>query len=291
MQRLQACPEPTSAPRLIRLRFPRRPRAGFAVARRSTPSRSSRERDAAAVERRRYRARGVVQGVGFRPFVHGLATRLELAGYVAQRRRGRRRRGRGATVDTLDAFGAALVTVTRQPLARVEELATESVPSEEIGASSIAKSRATGGSALVAARRRRRARTACASCYDPADRRYRTPSSTARNAGPRFTIVRARALRPADARRWPASRCATTADARTKIPPIAASTPSRSPARSAARGSPCRSTTAVALTPGRRDRRRQGPRWLPPRLRRDERGGRGPSCARASTARTSRSRS
>ena len=36
----------------------------------------------ATVERRRIRVGGVVQGVGFRPFVYGLAQRHALTGFV-----------------------------------------------------------------------------------------------------------------------------------------------------------------------------------------------------------------
>ena len=38
--------------------------------------------------RTRVRVEGIVQGVGFRPFVHGLATRLDLAGFVGNDARG-----------------------------------------------------------------------------------------------------------------------------------------------------------------------------------------------------------
>ena len=42
----------------------------------------------AAVQRLRIRVEGVVQGVGFRPFVHRLATELGLDGFVRNDERG-----------------------------------------------------------------------------------------------------------------------------------------------------------------------------------------------------------
>ena len=61
----------------------------------------------AGAERRRVRVEGVVQGVGFRPFVYGLARRHGLTGYVLND-------GGGVVIevegppDQLDIFGAAL---------------------------------------------------------------------------------------------------------------------------------------------------------------------------------------
>jgi hydrogenase maturation protein HypF len=37
------------------------------------------------MERRAIAVRGLVQGVGFRPFIHGLAVRLQLRGFVQNR--------------------------------------------------------------------------------------------------------------------------------------------------------------------------------------------------------------
>ena len=109
-----------------------------------------------------------------------------------------------------------------------------------------------------------------------------------------------RALRPAARPRWPASRCAPPAGPSTTTPPTAASTPSRTRARTAGRG------VADRLRRGRRelvdrwprrsprcargDRGGQGAGRLPPGLPRRRRARPSPRCARASTGRTSRSR-
>ena len=74
-------------------------------------------------ERRRFRARGVVQGVGFRPFVHRLARETGVAGWVLND-------GEGVLIEAegsgLDRFAAELVGGA-PPLARVESLTVETI--------------------------------------------------------------------------------------------------------------------------------------------------------------------
>ena len=55
---------------------------GTATKRETTPQNED------SLQRRRVNVRGVVQGVGFRPFVYGLATRLGLTGFVGNNSHG-----------------------------------------------------------------------------------------------------------------------------------------------------------------------------------------------------------
>ena len=130
---------------------------------------------------------GIVQGVGFRPFVHTLAHELGVAGSV-------RNTGDGVDIEAeapaavLDAFVAALRE--RAPvLARVDRV--DVVPAAANGDSGFVIDLSAGGGprrTLVSPDT-----ATCAQCLvevrDPAERRYRYPFTNCTNCGPRFTIV------------------------------------------------------------------------------------------------------
>jgi hydrogenase maturation protein HypF len=139
------------------------------------------------VERRSIHIRGIVQGVGFRPFVHGLASRLQLAGFV--------RNQTGSVLievegepQALDCFLADLAG-RPPPLAQIESVSWS--PQAPLGDKHFriehSASDPTGAIFLspdVAA---------CADCLrellDPADRRYHYPFLNCTNCGPRLTII------------------------------------------------------------------------------------------------------
>jgi hydrogenase maturation protein HypF len=144
---------------------------------------------ATSVERRRFRARGVVQGVGFRPFVHRLASARGLAGFVLNDGEGVVIEAEGAP-DALDAFAADLVEAA-PALARVESLVAERLL--PCGESEFAIRISEGGAVSAAAIVPPDIAT-CEDClgelFDPADRRYRYPFLNCTQCGPRLTIVR-----------------------------------------------------------------------------------------------------
>ena len=132
------------------------------------------------------RIEGTVQGVGFRPFVHGLATGLGLAGLVGND-------ARGVFIEVEGDAGAVerFLSGLRAPppLAVVERISTRSLSPEGHHGFAIVGSDATGRrGALVSADS-----ATCADCLreleDPADRRHGYPFVNCTNCGPRFTIV------------------------------------------------------------------------------------------------------
>ena len=77
-------------------------------------------------ERRHITVAGVVQGVGFRPFVHGLALKNGLAGFVLNDTAGVTIELEGEQA-ALDGF-LAVLTEAPPPLARIENIDCSIVP-------------------------------------------------------------------------------------------------------------------------------------------------------------------
>jgi hydrogenase maturation protein HypF len=141
----------------------------------------------AVVERRAIRVSGLVQGVGFRPYVHALASRLGVAGFVGNDERGVVIEAEGDAA-ALDAM-LAEIRERPPPMALVTAVSAAPVPVRGERGFTIAASAAHGPAAtLVSADA-----ATCADCVrelrDPADRRYRHAFITCTNCGPRFTIV------------------------------------------------------------------------------------------------------
>lgn len=141
-----------------------------------------------AGERRRYRVTGIVQGVGFRPFVFTLATRLGLTGFVGNDSSGVFVEVQGPAA-TLDSFAALLQSET-PPLAHIEQITFRALPLQATHDFVIAHSEADPNQRTLISPDQ----AICADClrelFDPADRRYRYPFINCTNCGPRFTITR-----------------------------------------------------------------------------------------------------
>jgi hydrogenase maturation protein HypF len=140
-------------------------------------------------ERRTMRVTGVVQGVGFRPFVHRLAIEVGLTGHVGNDTTGVFLAVEGPA-SVIDRFTARL-WAEAPPLAQIEHVTTEAVePVGEQGFVIVDSVTATGGVTLVPPDG-----AVCDDCLremrDPADRRFGHPFITCTNCGPRFTIIQA----------------------------------------------------------------------------------------------------
>ena len=139
------------------------------------------------IQRRRIVVQGIVQGVGFRPFIYGQALRCELGGFVLNDSAGVTIEVEGA-YDALDAFERAL-SAHAPPLARIDSVVAEALPPRGETAFVIAHSQAGAARhALIASDS-----ATCDDClrelFDPSDRRYCYPFINCTNCGPRFTIV------------------------------------------------------------------------------------------------------
>ena len=133
------------------------------------------------------RVTGLVQGVGFRPFVHRLAMRHHLGGWV--------RNTSGNVQIEIEGDSRALEAFVRElreqapPLARIEHVEAE-----------LHAAGGTADFAILASAEQAEGRqpispdvALCSQCeaelFDPTNRRYRYPFITCTDCGPRFTVI------------------------------------------------------------------------------------------------------
>lgn len=132
---------------------------------------------------------GIVQGVGFRPFVHRLATELGLDGSVGNDS-ARVFIEVAGPADRLDEFARRLVDEA-PPLALVEGVQRDALAGSAIAAGFriVPSEHVDGPRTLVPPDT-----AVCDDClrelFDPDDRRFGHPFITCTNCGPRFTIIR-----------------------------------------------------------------------------------------------------
>jgi len=131
---------------------------------------------------------GIVQGVGFRPFIYQLARRHQLAGYVVNTPQGVDLEVEGAPPE-IDRFFQAM-RAEHPPLAHISSVErTDGLPLRGESRFDIHESRSGDvRSALISPDV-----CVCEDClrelHDPGDRRYRYPFINCTNCGPRYTII------------------------------------------------------------------------------------------------------
>jgi len=131
--------------------------------------------------------RGVVQGVGFRPFVYRIAHRHGVRGWIANSSRGVVIEVEGSS-DDVAAFARA-VEDEAPPLARIERVEREEAEPAGSGTFEIRESRDEASESTLICPDV----SVCSDCLseflDPSDRRHRYPFINCTNCGPRFSII------------------------------------------------------------------------------------------------------
>jgi hydrogenase maturation protein HypF len=133
------------------------------------------------------RVKGIVQGVGFRPYIYQLAGRYKLCGHVANTASGVHIHVEGPLPD-ITAFLVGIPTEA-PPLAQITDIKAVDVQTEGLQTFTIISSREDSAkSALISPDV-----AICDDCLremlSPQDRRFRYPFINCTNCGPRYTII------------------------------------------------------------------------------------------------------
>lgn len=131
---------------------------------------------------------GIVQGVGFRPFIYSLASKYHLTGWVRNSSAGVDIVANGSTLNMASFLDE--IRINPPPLAKIDQLETIEVEPDSFTDFTIIESHTEEGGFIPISPDI----AICPDClrelFDPADRRYRYPFINCTNCGPRFTIIK-----------------------------------------------------------------------------------------------------
>jgi len=131
--------------------------------------------------------RGIVQGVGFRPFVYGLAVEHNLKGWVYNTSEDVKIEVEGVA-EVIKQFAQELETKA-PPLAHIENVTIEYHPPRGYESFEIRQSQPQAGKYQLISPDVATCSACLGELLNPEDRRYRYPFTNCTNCGPRFTII------------------------------------------------------------------------------------------------------
>ncbi|KPK67314.1 hypothetical protein AMJ87_13530, partial [candidate division WOR_3 bacterium SM23_60] len=138
------------------------------------------------MQRKKIKGKGIVRGVGFRPFVYRCARDLSLSGYVRNTTDGVDIEVQGAT-ESVARFLREL-RLKKPPAARIDSVLAETVPLRNAKSFDIKVSGLSKGFTQISPDI-----ATCTDClaemYDSCDRRFHFPFINCTNCGPRYSII------------------------------------------------------------------------------------------------------
>jgi hydrogenase maturation protein HypF len=139
------------------------------------------------IQARRIKVRGVVQGVGFRPFIYRLALQNNLMGYVFNTTADVTIVLEGASSD-IESFINRLEE-SAPPQSHIESVSIEEEPVKGLLQFTIEASRVQDQEYQLISPDIATCNLCKKEIFDPSDRRYQYPFTNCTNCGPRFTII------------------------------------------------------------------------------------------------------
>lgn len=140
------------------------------------------------ISARKIQIKGIVQGVGFRPFIYSIAIQNNLSGWV-------RNSSKGVEIEIMgDSLGIdnfiSSIRNTPPPLSRIDTILIDEIAPNSFTTFTILDSESQVGEFLPISPDY----SICDDClrelFDPKDRRFRYPFINCTNCGPRFTIIK-----------------------------------------------------------------------------------------------------